>query len=221
MFKITPSENTLPSHPYRFKKFIITLTHQKQKKAHLSKTDSQNGRWTKEEHTRFIDAIIKYGNDWKKVQRHVATRTSTQARSHAQKFLMKLKRSEKIRSKKINLNLSWAKSISLIKSEFTTSELKDLLYSVSTSKKRKSSQSEKNEDICSTNEDEDLTLTSNDDVNMSCNWYNEENDNIDVNSIKRRKDSEYIKNFFDNFNTRKFSFEINVDAVYLNSCEKI
>ena len=221
MFKITPSENTLPSHPYRFKKFIITLTHQKQKKAHLSKTESQNGRWTKEEHTRFIDAIIKYGNDWKKVQRHVATRTSTQARSHAQKFLMKLKRSEKIRSKKINLNLSWAKSISLIKSEFTTSELKDLLYSVSTSKKRKSSQSEKNEDICSTNEDEDLTLTSNDDVNMSCNWYNEENDNIDVNSIKRRKDSEYIKNFFDNFNTRKFSFEINVDAVYLNSCEKI
>ena len=221
MFKITPSENTLPAHPYRFKKFIITLTHQKQKKAHLSKTESQNGRWTKEEHTRFIDAIIKYGNDWKKVQRHVATRTSTQARSHAQKFLMKLKRSEKIRNKKINLNLSWAKSISLIKSEFTTSELKDLLYSVSTSKKRKSSQSEKNEDICSTNEDEDLTLTSNDDVNMSCNWYNEENDNIDVNSIKRRKDSEYIKNFFDNFNTRKFSFEINVDAVYLNSCEKI
>ena len=221
MFKITPSENTLPSHPYRLKKFIITLTHQKQKKAHLSKTESQNGRWTKEEHTRFIDAIIKYGNDWKKVQRHVATRTSTQARSHAQKFLMKLKRSEKIRNKKINLNLSWAKSISLIKSEFTTSELKYLLYSVSTSKKRKSSQSEKNEDICSTNEDEDLTLTSNDDVNMSCNWYNEENDNIDVNSIKRRKDSEYIKNFFDNFNTRKFSFEINVDAVYLNSCEKI
>ena len=221
MFKITPSENTLPAHPYRFKKFIITLTHQKQKKAHLSKTESQNGRWTKEEHTRFIDAIIKYGNDWKKVQRHVATRTSTQARSHAQKFLMKLKRSEKIRSKKINLNLSWAKSISLIKSEFTTSELKDLLYSVSTSKKRKSSQSEKNEDICSTNEDEDLTLTSNDDVNMNGNWYNEENDNIDVNSIKRRKDSEYIKNFFDNFNTRKFSFEINVDAVYLNSCEKI
>lgn len=221
MFKITPSENTLPAHPYRFKKFIITLTHQKQKKAHLSKTESQNGRWTKEEHTRFIDAIIKYGNDWKKVQRHVATRTSTQARSHAQKFLMKLKRSEKIRSKKINLNLSWAKSISLIKSEFTTSELKDLLYSVSSSKKRKSSQSEKNEDICSTNEDEDLTLTSNDDVNMNGNWYNEENDNIDVNSIKRRKDSEYIKNFFDNFNTRKFSFEINVDAVYLNSCEKI
>lgn len=219
MFKITPSENTIPVHPYRFKKFIITLTHQKQKKTHLSKAESQNGRWTKEEHTRFIDAIIKYGNDWKKVQRHVATRTSTQARSHAQKFLMKLKRSDKIRSKKINLNLSWAKSISLIKSEFTTSELKDLLYSVSTSKKRKLSQSDKNEDICSTNED-DLTFTNND-VNINANWYNEDNENTDMNSIKRRKDSEYIKNFFDNFNTRKISFEINVDAVYLNSCDKI
>ena len=55
------------------------------------------GRWEKEEHKRFIDAIIYYGNDWHKVQQYVGTRTSTQARSHAQKFFEKLKKSKKLK----------------------------------------------------------------------------------------------------------------------------
>lgn len=49
------------------------------------------GRWTEEEHRRFIEAIIKYGNNWKSVQAHVSTRSSAQARSHAQKFFYKIK----------------------------------------------------------------------------------------------------------------------------------
>jgi len=49
------------------------------------------GRWTEEEHRKFIEAIIKYGNHWKSVQAHVATRSSAQARSHAQKFFYKIK----------------------------------------------------------------------------------------------------------------------------------
>ena len=55
------------------------------------------GRWQKDEHKRFIDAIIYYGNDWHKVQQFVGTRTSTQARSHAQKFFEKLKKSKKLK----------------------------------------------------------------------------------------------------------------------------
>ena len=31
-----------------------------------------------------------YGKEWKKVEEHVGTRSSTQARSHAQKFFVKL-----------------------------------------------------------------------------------------------------------------------------------
>lgn len=49
-----------------------------------------SGRWKQDEHHRFLEALRLYGREWKQVQLHVATRTSTQARSHAQKFLGKL-----------------------------------------------------------------------------------------------------------------------------------
>jgi len=59
----------------------------------LSKEGSYNcGRWQPEEHERFIEAIMKFGNEWKQVQKYVGTRSSTQARSHAQKFFVKIKR---------------------------------------------------------------------------------------------------------------------------------
>lgn len=48
------------------------------------------GRWTCYEHFKFLEALKRYGKEWQKVQQHVSTRTSTQARSHAQKFLIKL-----------------------------------------------------------------------------------------------------------------------------------
>ena len=52
------------------------------------------GRWSKIEHCRFLEALKLYGKNWKKVQQHVQTRTSTQARSHAQKFFVKLDRKQ-------------------------------------------------------------------------------------------------------------------------------
>ena len=51
-----------------------------------------SGRWQPEEHQKFIEGILKYGNEWKKVQNVIKTRSSTQARSHAQKFFLRLKR---------------------------------------------------------------------------------------------------------------------------------
>lgn len=50
------------------------------------------GRWSGEEHQQFIEAMFLYGNEWKRVQQHIKTRSSTQARSHAQKFFIKLRK---------------------------------------------------------------------------------------------------------------------------------
>lgn len=50
------------------------------------------GRWSAEEHQKFVEAMFLYGNEWKRVQQHIKTRSSTQARSHAQKFFIRLRK---------------------------------------------------------------------------------------------------------------------------------
>ena len=52
----------------------------------------QSGKWTDEEHEKFIEGILNYGNEWKKVQQIIKTRTSAQARSHAQKFFLRIEK---------------------------------------------------------------------------------------------------------------------------------
>jgi len=77
----------------------ITILNECPKEVPGSKKDSRRkkkescfntGRWHPEEHQRFIEALLKFGNDWKSVQRYVGSRSSTQARSHAQKFFVKI-----------------------------------------------------------------------------------------------------------------------------------
>jgi SHAQKYF class myb-like DNA-binding protein len=82
----------------------------KQKK--MNKDGNFNcGRWTQDEHVRFIEAIMKYGNEWKQVQRHVGTRSSTQARSHAQKFFVKIKKSNALDLESMNLSKNSIKTL--------------------------------------------------------------------------------------------------------------
>ena len=50
------------------------------------------GRWTQKEHALFLEGLMWYGNEWKNVQRHIKTRSATQARSHAQKFFIKMRK---------------------------------------------------------------------------------------------------------------------------------
>ena len=59
-------------------------------KAKAAKGHYNSGRWTRLEHFKFLEALKMFGKEWQKVQQHVFTRTSTQARSHAQKFFVKL-----------------------------------------------------------------------------------------------------------------------------------
>ena len=63
-----------------------------------------SGRWTEEEHQKFIDGILQYGNEWKKVQQIIKTRSSTQARSHAQKFFLRVKKIIKNNGGNFNIN---------------------------------------------------------------------------------------------------------------------
>lgn len=56
-----------------------------------------NGRWTQHEHLVFLAWIIHFGKDWKKIEQHVKTRSSAQARSHAQKVLRKMDKASILR----------------------------------------------------------------------------------------------------------------------------
>lgn len=51
------------------------------------------GRWTREEHEAFLNALKLYGKEWKKVAAKVKTRTVVQTRTHAQKYFQKLLKS--------------------------------------------------------------------------------------------------------------------------------
>ena len=57
-----------------------------------SNIDYNSGRWLPKEHCQFIEAIFLFGNEWRKVERYIKTRTSAQARSHAQKFFINLQK---------------------------------------------------------------------------------------------------------------------------------
>ena len=49
------------------------------------------GSWTNEEHKKFLKGIIEYGNNWKVKEQLIKTRSTNKARSHAQKYFVKVK----------------------------------------------------------------------------------------------------------------------------------
>lgn len=66
------------------------------KKKKLKSTRQQGnlntGRWTEDEHRKLIEAMFKHGTKWGAIVKNVGTRSGTQARSHTQKFILKLKK---------------------------------------------------------------------------------------------------------------------------------
>ena len=79
--------------------------------------DVNEGRWTKEEHDKFLDGIVQYGINWKKVKILISSRTSIQVRSHAQKFFRKLKM-----CKDENLGIDFTKE--------SVSSIRDMIFQI-------------------------------------------------------------------------------------------
>ena len=138
----TDSKKAFPLKPI---KFILTKEYTPninllQKKTFLKShesDDSNGGRWNKDEQRRFAEAVLKYGNDWKKMQNHIFTRNITQVRSHAQKFLMKLKEKKYVKELGFNLSLSWTKVMNYLRSTLSYEELKSLFFSVEKNEEKK------------------------------------------------------------------------------------
>ena len=55
----------------------------------VTELNTKAGRWTIEEHRRFLGGLASYGRNWVKVAKTVGSRNSQQVRSHAQKFEQK------------------------------------------------------------------------------------------------------------------------------------
>jgi SHAQKYF class myb-like DNA-binding protein len=85
----------------------------------------KQGRWTKEEHHKFLEAIQIYGRDWKQVQYYVGTRSSTQARSHAQKVLPHPSSTEGIIEAQISSSTTLTKSSPISNNNIHDRELKN------------------------------------------------------------------------------------------------
>ena len=49
------------------------------------------GEWTSIEHQRFLQGLTYFGRNWGMITNYVNTRKQEQIRSHAQKFIKKLK----------------------------------------------------------------------------------------------------------------------------------
>ena len=268
MFKVSPIENELlltemdncsffeNNKPKNTPKFIITqpesqnLNLQKKKNRQLislsiNKVNSSNGRWSKEEHDKFIEGIIKFGNDWKKVQKYVSTRSSTQARSHAQKFLLKLKNNEYLKKYNIDISLSWSKLIQSLKNCFNDDILlqilKDSSYNNIKNKRKIVKNNKKliktdeiniinknNENEKELNKDDDIIFSTTSEYSFS---FDDKKDNIndflfyqmgnipEKNSINYN-DTDYIRDFIQNFNKKNVNdsdFNDNDSNIFYNN----
>ena len=133
--EIKPKESPQNDNKIKFitSKQLTPTINVLQKKTKLKSIESsynKNGRWTKEEQKKFAEAILKFGNDWKKIENYINSRSIRQIRSHAQKYLIKLKQNEILQKKGLKQNLSWNKIMNLLKNIFSYDELKEILFSI-------------------------------------------------------------------------------------------
>ena len=167
------------------------------------------GRWKSDEHKRFIDAIIRYGNNWRQVQKYVGTRSSTQTRSHAQKFFEKLKRSHLFKKDKYDFSKNSLKILHDIMQNLPVKEYEITLKALHSLSYDKNTNYE--------NENEKILQNNNNDFNI--NDYCNEKNNIE----KINYDGNYNNLLYEE-NKRNFKFcnqgncflESNNNKIFIN-----
>ena len=66
---------------------------------------SKDGRWTDEEHAKFVQGLRSFGRNWSLIHKLIGTRSSAQTRSHAQKYFQRLKKHQTNPDKLTFINL--------------------------------------------------------------------------------------------------------------------
>ena len=88
--KICKSQNELINNKNYTSIFKVEEIYKYDKKR-ATNIITNEGRWSEEEHNKFLEGLVIYGVNWKNFKLLIKTRDSTQVRSHAQKFFHKMK----------------------------------------------------------------------------------------------------------------------------------
>ena len=205
---------TKEEHPHSFLKKKINL---KTENGDLGSGNSNGGRWSKEEQHKFAEAVLQYGNEWKKIQSHVSSRNLTQIRSHAQKFLMKLKETVFYKSLNLDMNLNWTKVMNYIRSNVDFNVLKEILFSVEQSEEKNIEQKSKKKIINKKSKKNKLELSLNLSNESNCDTNNESSHfffDSDESFYENKKEQENaaFEKFIESFN--RTSKDINLNSSF-------
>ena len=224
-----------------FKYPIYPIHSQKEK---VPEMNLSNGRWTRQERIKFADAIYRFGMDWKKIKEYIATRNLKQLRSHAQKFLYKLKNDKFIEKKGLDFKkMNWQQSLKYLKEKLTGQELLDVLYSIETEMEdnkrmteryleRKRIRLKKDTNLNTNNESLNSSSNSTCDVfnndsnkNQSC---KQKDESLEENNYKNillpleeNEDNQFINYLNKGFDVNKKDIEFNNEFIKSNCDENI
>ena len=156
-----------------------------------------SGRWSDDEHKRFLEGILTYGNEWKKIQNIIKTRSSTQARSHAQKFFLKIKKDLKLSNNK-NKNFKINNNTNEINDNFSIKYFFDILNDNETNNNIKKLK------LCNEQKEKILNFISKFPINENEKMNNKHNyKNYNVKKNKKYKNRELCFNIIKDYSIRK------------------
>ena len=193
------------------------------------------GRWTDEEQRLFIEALLKYGNDWKKIKKNIVSRNMTQVRSHAQKFLVKLKKNKVLIKKGLEKSATWDNVIEFMKKNFKYEEMKNIIFHDYYNNNRKCIKLLKKiycekEQISTINIDENINEKINDEIdkneinsknnNKNCDNINEINYYKNMSDEENKEEKLLLEKFIQCFNSTSENINLNTsfeDSEYNNN----